>query len=366
MPPRAPILTALAAFLLTFAPAFAQPETTTQPEPAPIEPPVENPDSYEHILDLDRWITRDLTLYWDNDGTVPNLIDDTDRYYTNAIKIELSFDPNLPAPLADRLTPDTWSDTRFGIALALEQHIYTPNDLRRQNPPARDHPYAGYLALSLTLQRAEQHTHDSLELVLGIVGPAAAGETIQKWIHNTFPEEIFPLGWDNQLPNEPTINLNFTRTWRSDKADIAGLHLDLLPQLGADLGTVRIAARSRMTARLGYNLPDTFGPPSILTQSDHTTARIASLPDDKPFSLYLYTSLAVDLVARDIFIDGTAFASSRSAKREPLVATLSVGLVAQYKSLYLGWTQHIQSERFERQPDQHHFGSLVFGLAIPW
>lgn len=361
MSPSTPILLAL---LGAFLPALGL-SAQTDPTP-PQTTPIENPDSYEHILDLDRWTLRDLTLYWENDGTLPNIIDDTDRYYTNAVKIELSIDPNLPEPLQDRLTPDSWSDTRFGLGLAIEQRIYTPEDLQRQNPPAREHPYAGYLALSLTLQRAEQHTHDALELELGIVGPAAASETIQKWIHNTFPDEIFPLGWDTQLSNEPTINLNYTRTWRTDKADLGGLHLDLLPQLGADLGTVRIAARSRMTARFGYNLPDNFGPPSILTQNDHTIDRARALPEDKPFSLYLYTSLAIDYIARDIFIDGNAFASSRSAKREPLLATFSIGLAAQYKSFYLGWTQHIQTERFELQPNNQHYGSIVFGLSVPW
>ncbi|MFG0315469.1 MAG: lipid A-modifier LpxR family protein, partial [Phycisphaerales bacterium] len=87
---------------------------------------------------------RDATLYWDNDGTFVNLIDNTDRYYTNGLGIEVSFDPDLPSSLKDRLAPaGEWDDPRFGFGLALKQRIYTSEFITQTNPPADDHPYGG-------------------------------------------------------------------------------------------------------------------------------------------------------------------------------------------------------------------------------
>ena len=322
-------------------------------------------DSWTGLLDLSRYTFRELTLYWDNDGTIPGVIKDSDRYYTNANGIELSFDPNLTPALENRFaSADQWDDPRFGVGIAIKQRIYSPADINLSNPPARDHPYGGYLALGFTLQRADDDTHDSFTLDLGIVGPSSGSESAQKWIHNTFPDEIDPKGWDTQLSTEPTINFAFTRTWKSEKANIAGVELEMLPALGFDLGNVLISARSSMTLRIGKNLPTDFGPPNLLGQKDHTVRVSQSL--ESPWSLYIYTRLGVDAIARDMFLDGPIFTSSRSAKREPFVATFSFGFMARYKGIYIGWAQHIQTERFELQPDDQTWGSIILGCSFDW
>lgn len=333
----------------------------------------EDDDSILGILDFSKYTFRDLTLYWDNDGTLPNLIDDTDRYYTNANGIELSFDPHISPALASRLAISDEPDQRFGVGIAVKQRIYTPASILSTNPPARDHPYAGHLALALSFQRADDHTHDHFGLDLGVVGHASGAETTQKWIHNTFPDEDDPLGWETQLPTEPTINFAYTRTWKSKPVElwgVGGLEMEMLPSVGFDLGTVLIDARSSMTLRIGKNLPTDFGPASLLGHKDHTvrTSQSRTRPDatEPNWSLYAYTRLGVDAIARDMFLDGNAFAGSRSAQREPLVATFTFGLVAQYESFYLGWSQNIQTERFDLQPDSQSWGSIVFGCSFEW
>lgn len=320
-------------------------------------------DFWTGLLDVSRYTFRDITFYWDNDGTTPGVIKDSDRYYTNGMAIELSFNPNFSPAMANRFAPpDQWDNPRFGVGIAIKQRIYTPADISLTNPPARDHPYGGYLALGFTLQRADNNTHDNFTLDLGIVGPGSASESIQKWIHSTFPEEIDPKGWETQIPTEPTINFAFTRTWKSDKANIAGIELEMLPTLGFDLGNVLISARSSMTLRIGKNLPTDFGPPNMLTQKDHTVR--ASQSSDASWSIYAFSRLGVDVIARDMFLDGPIFTSSRSAKREPFVATFSFGFMARYKSVYIGWAQHIQTERFELQPDGQTWGSIILGCSF--
>lgn len=323
-------------------------------------------DSWTGIFDVSRFTFRDLTLYWDNDGTVPNFIDDTDRYYSNGTGIEFTFDPNLTPALASRfdISEGNPEDQRFGVGLTLKQLIYTPASILSINPPARDHPYGGHLSLALSFQRADKNTHDHFGFELGLTGHSSGAEGIQNWIHNTFPDEDDPVGWDTQLPGEPTFNFEFTRTWKSERADIGGLEMEMLPSLGFDLGTVSIAARSSMTLRIGKNLPSDFGPASLLGHKDHTV-RVSRSSESK-WSMYAYARLGVDAIAHDLFLDGTVFAGSRSAMREPIVATFSFGAVVQYHSLYLGWTQHSQTERFDLQPDSQTWGSIVFGCSFDW
>lgn len=371
------IMSLCTVFILASSAVLAQ--SSAQPSGQPADDAVaeeaqqhidQGSDSILEIFELSRYTFRDLTLYWENDGTLPNLIDDTDRYYTNGTGIEVSFDPNLTPALESRLAISRDPNQRFGVGIAIKQKIFTPADITLPNPPARDHPYVGHLELLFAFQRADDTKHDHFGLSLGLTGHSSGSEGIQQWIHNTFPDEFDPLGWGTQHPGEPTINFAYTRTWKSKAADIGGLEMEMLPSLGFDLGTVSIAARSAMTLRIGKNLPTDFGPASLLGHKDHTvrTSQSRMRPDgtEPNWSFYSYARIGVDAIARDLYLDGTAFVGSRSAQREPLVATFTLGIVAQYESFYLGWAQHFQTERFELQPDEQTWGSIVFGCSFEW
>ncbi len=363
----------LSSLLLASPPALAQSDNDSTDDTATINQKTINQaaaitdqgdNSLTGILKISNYTFNDLTIYWDNDGTVPDFIDDTDRYYTNANGLELSFNPNLSPALEKRLAISSSKDQRFGVGISLKQRIYTPSSILQTNPTARDHPYAGYFALGLSFQRADEKTHEHFGLDLGTTGPASGAEMIQEWIHSTFPNVDDPVGWDTQLSNEPTINFSYTKTWKSQPTTIQGLELELLPAIGLDAGTVLISTRSSMTLRIGKNLPKDFGPATLLGQKDHTV-RI-SQSSDSPWSLYAFTRLGVDAIARDMFLDGTIFNSSRSTQRVPLVATFTFGLVARHKGLYLGWSQNFQTKRFELQTDSQTWGSVVLGYSFDW
>ncbi len=308
---------------------------------------------------------RDFTLYWTNDGTFVNLIDNSDRFYTNGSGIELSFDPNLPSSLAEKLAPgDAWENPRFGFGLALKQRIYTSEYIQQTNPRPDDHPYGGYLYFAFSFQRADADKHDHFGLDLGVVGEWSGAEFVQEFIHNAYPDQIDPQGWDTQLANELAINFNYERTWKSKKAEVWGVEMEMLPALGFELGNVAIMGHAKMTMRAGHNLPDDFGPATLLGHKDHTVG--ASNWGEGNFSLYVHAGVGIDAVGRDIFLDGNTFASSRSTDSEPLVGRASVGLVMRYNCLYVGWAQNFVTERFETQPNGQTFGTLVLGMSFAY
>jgi len=333
----------------------------SQPEESPPEALLaEAPDSILGALtDTARYTLQSATFYWDNDGTYTNLIENTDRYYTSAQGIELGFKLDASDGLSDRLAPG-WQDARFGAGLSIEQHIYTATDITLTNPPLNDHPYGGWLSLNLAFQRSDATRHDHVELGLGVVGEWSGARWVQDLIHDNIPGEDDPAGWGTQLANELAVSFTYQRTWRTEKGNVGGLEFDLLPAARADLGNVFIRARGQATLRVGAHLPDNFGPASLLGFKDHTAGSFAD--PDHDWSIYAYATVGGDYVARNIFIDGNTFATSRSTDREDLVARATLGVVARYKNVEIGWSQTLQTSTFEAQPDGQSYGSL----AINW
>lgn len=353
---------------VTLLALLAAPVLAAQPD-APADPPHPNDPDLPAIAgddaslmaaftDLSSYRFRSVTFYWDNDGAYPNLINDTDRYYTSAQGIEVGFDFNPSAAAAARLAPG-WTDPVFGVGLTAEGRIYTSRDITETDPPADDHPYAGWLSFGFAFQRSDANRHDHFGIDMGVVGPSSLAKDIQIWIHDEFPDEIRPAGWDTQLRDEFALNLAYQRTWRTERADLRGLQFEMLPAVRIDAGNVFLRARGQATLRLGANLPDDFGPASLLGFKDHTAR-----PDPaKDWSLYGYLTVAADAVGRDIFLDGSTFSSSRSTEREILVARTTLGLVARYKWVQFGWAQTFESKRFEAQPNGQTWGSFVLGIA---
>ncbi len=95
---------------------------------------------------------------------------------------------------------------------------------------------------------------DTLQVDLGVIGPAAGGEFVQNNFHTLIG--VSPsYGWGNQLHNEPTVGLTFERRWRTGRAvliDNPKLEVDFIPRAALAVGNVAtygsVAAR-RASAR---------------------------------------------------------------------------------------------------------------------
>ncbi|MFI4896333.1 MAG: lipid A deacylase LpxR family protein, partial [Phycisphaerales bacterium JB059] len=221
-------------------------------------------------------------------------------------------------------------------------------------------PYAGYLAFGAFVQRASEDVHDHLELSVGVVGEWSGAEATQKFIHAAFPNQDEPLGWGTQLSNELAVNLRYQRSWRFRKAQIGSLQLDGIPRLGFDAGNVFVRANADITFRLGYNLPDDFGPGRLLDYADVT----GSWGGD--WGVYAYVRGGARAVARNIFLDGNTFAGSRSVDKRPVVASITAGFMGRYHHLEAGWSVTWLSEEFDTQGNGDSFGTLFARLSFPF
>src|SRR5690606_11388692 len=105
---------------------------------------------------------------------------------------------------------------------------------------------------------------------------------------------------------------NYRRRWRVDLLpEDLPVGLQFIPGGGFDVGNMNTSARVDLIGRLGWNLPDDFGPSRLLDLRD-ATARRGQHDELGDWSVYLYGRLAGRAVARDIFLDGNTFAESHS------------------------------------------------------
>lgn len=115
----------------------------------------------------------------------------------------------------------------------LGHNLYSPDDISKASLIPDERPYAGVGLVSDTGQRL-----DNLQLTIGIVGPSALGEEVQRNYHNLI-NTTDPRGWDNQLKDELTIMLTYERKWRRfHEFKAGGLGVDFTPHVGAALGNV--------------------------------------------------------------------------------------------------------------------------------
>ncbi|GJM17926.1 MAG: membrane protein [Phycisphaeraceae bacterium] len=312
----------------------------------------------------DGWRFTGFYVWHQNDGSIIEPLDDDDRHYSAATKIELTFDPDFDAETREFLAPaDKWPDAKLAFGVVLAQHIYTSSDIQDRDPPAGDRPYAGYLYAGAFLQRRSGNVHDHFELDVGVVGSWSLAEDAQRAIHG-LPGQYEPQGWGTQLANELAINLRVQRSWKSDVAQIGGdggLELDAIPRLGFDVGNVFIRANTDVTVRLGKHIPDDFGPGRLLDYRDAT----GSWSEEHGWGAYVYGRVGMRAVGRNIFLEGNTFANSRSTSPERLVGEVEIGVRARFDlfggDLVAGYGWTMNTHEYKGQGDRDTLGSVMLG-----
>lgn len=299
----------------------------------------------------------------------------TDRHYTNglrlAVDMPLSDDcVGLGKPaqgVASWLAPGSTIRTTERIGYSFGQSMFTPDDTDTSELVPDDRPYAGWLYVGMSYQAIHDQwdgsaIQDTLQLEIGVVGPWALGEEAQNSYHRLINVDEVE-GWDNQLHNEPGINLSLGRKWRSAQAETfpgTDLFVDVIPFVHATVGNVLTYAGSGATLRLGQGLSADFGPPRI---GPGTPGSEAFAPDGG-FAWYLFAGGELQLVARNIFLDGNSFRDSHRVDSEPAVGDFQAGLALLYDSWRVSYTHVVRTPEFEEQDEWDQFGALTLSLRF--
>jgi hypothetical protein len=230
---------------------------------------------------------HEFGIQTDNDGY---LAQGSDRYYTNGIffyyRKALKVD-NTGSNLQNKVLGFEMGQKMFNA-----QSGYVPN------AEYIDRPFAAYSYIGSTLNFLYKNESNlKLSAQLGIVGPAAGGEPVQKFIHNTFG--FYTLnGWQYQIKNNVELNLGA----EYNKLLARASWIDLSLASYANLGNGFTGAGVGPLLRLG-NFNQLFN--SISTQSTVSAA-------DQPgllhaHELFFYYKPQINAVVYDATIQGSLF-----------------------------------------------------------
>jgi hypothetical protein len=289
----------------------------------------------------------------------------TDRHYTQGLKLSLLAGDqqfaNTTGFLNHLLPAVGFQPARLNLGFVLlAQHIYTPGSIGQPDLILDDRPYAGWLYSGLIFQRAGLTTAgiptlENWELDLGIVGPESLANVAQTEVHRVRFSNNIPKGWNNQLPFEPGLELKYDRRWRLSLVNEESRWFDLIPHVGGSVGNIRIHANAGLLARLGWNLPDDFGP-ALMESTLSPTAPATKRP---PFGCFVFAGIEGRAIARDLFLDGSTFRSSLKVEKRPFVGDLQLGFgVVVFQHLEFTYTYVRRSEQFVRQENADEFASL--------
>jgi hypothetical protein len=296
------------------------------------------------LLECDRVNACELQVYIENDSVGGG----TDRYYTNGIKIGGGVNASRlierlfqqPAETVLRRFSETPGDVHVGLFVG--QHMYTPRRITVAAPQPFDRPWAAWLYVGGVAQSVSGNRLQTAEFDLGVIGPAALGKEVQTAWHELVGADR-PLGWHNQLKNEPGLMLTYLEKWRF--GDASGV--EIVPHFGASLGNVMTLARAGGIIRAGRNMsgfgPDTIEPGGAMLQ--RVRLKDTQAPDDRR-EWYVFAGADARAVAYNVFLDGNMFRSSPSVDRRDFVYDLKAGFSIRIPPARISLTQIWRSEEF--------------------
>lgn len=233
--------------------------------------------------------------------------------------------------------------------LAIGQLMQTPDDPKRRDLIPEDVPYAGALTLRANWYTYNDEEFHGFEVIVGVAGPLSLAGANQRKIHRLIGSTI-PKGWDNQLANEPLLNLIYMRKkkiWHEGRP--AGISFDTAINGNVGLGNLFTHASAALEMRFGYNMSGGFIyiPDPIGFSMNH----MAALKPARPGAGSFYGSLVLrgTAMAHTIFLDGNSFLESHRVDRDPLVGQIITGLHYEHRD----WGVHFYALASSAVVDTH-------------
>ena len=321
------------------------------------------------------------TFTWEND-----VLGGSDKHYTNGMKWSWTFNPCkmrydwLEASLKSivnffekQINPREDAKRRIIMGSSIGMNMYTPNNIEEEDRQEFDRPYAGWLYKGFQAQainsikvkggNSREYWRDkslySLEVLIGVVGPYAFQEEVQRLVHRHITNSDDPQGWEHQVDNKLGLNANYLyrRHYHGEKVD----WFRFTSHAGANLGNIANFVNVGGIIAIGNPVNDF--PVSTIQPSK----MLGVLPgkDEKYREWYVFLGADARYVFSNIFVEGSG-ASSHDIELENNVYDIFTGLSVASKKGDSKFTIKLieRSEEFTSNTPgtagKHKFGQVSF------
>ena len=297
------------------------------------------------------------TLSFENDSFFKD-----DGLYSNGLFLNWGYnhvnaldDQSLPAWIAYLVQKTHLSglqNKQYSVNYGFGQALQTAIDITVEDLVEEDAPYVGLLAWEVNLLAYDELISDEVGLIVGAVGPITGGESVQKFVHEIINANE-PLGWDNQIANEPVFRIQARRTWRVYETELWNGEFDLLTGLDGGLGNFRSDIATGVGIRFGQRLSENFSSATVFPIQKFNGI------NNSPYGWYLFLNASVSYVANDIFINGSTFHDSHSVDLIHPQATISAGVMANIYNFSILYTLLYSTDEYEGQAEHSRYGSVA-------
>lgn len=311
--------------------------------------PVENQE-FSSMIQLSH--DHSLKINFDND-----IFDNTDRYYTNGVRFDFISPFLKQSPLSSLMVP-YWRQGINYYGIWIGQNMYTPSVTKIGGVHYGDRPYSATLVLGTykISNDAGKKFRQTSEIDIGIIGPSAFGDFLQKTVHSSLPTNSEPLGWEYQIQNDLIFNYNLTY----EKGLISTRQLELNVNATGALGTLYTNLGGGFHFRAGLMNPY-FG------SYGYSNSKAKNKGYSK-FQVYAFMTSLGRLVGYDATLEGGLFNKSSVytlTRKEviPLTYQGSLGITISYEGFRIDFEQFILSPEFHGCA-WHKWGHIGLTIGI--
>lgn len=277
-----------------------------------------------------------------------------DRYYTQGIKLSLINPIVRYSPFSYALL-SLKQPTKKYYGLTFSSNCFTPKTIRYDTLNYLERPYAALLYVSHSLSSINQQKQIALhtQLDLGIIGPCAGCEQMQKGIHKAL-DNIQPLGWENQLQTDFIINYQAV----FEKGVFKKQNREVILMVPVRAGTLYTDAALGLTARMGYFSPYF----SNLGIDKYSVYR------KRNFQFYGIAKANAKFVAYNAALQGGLFYNENVYEINPsrinrVVVEAMAGFVLTYKSVKLEYSKYYITKEF-KESIEHGWGKCLISFGF--
>ena len=299
-----------------------------------------------------------LSFVFEND-----LFYKTDRDYTNGVELSYTSPTQATPEFIDKIArslPFFSTEGKVRASYAVGQSIFTPSDTRSVIPPPTQRPYAGFLYGSVGVTDDTGSRLDQLSLQIGLTGPSSLASDTQRFVHRVI-DDPEPMGWHSQLRGEPGVVLIYSRNVSViPRQSWGGLNFDFEPHYGFAVGNVYDYANAGAMARLGFNIPEDYGPLRIEP----------SLPGSGFFQstglvgAYVFAGADGRAIGHNLFLDGNTGRAGPSVQKNTLVGDFELGAALTFNFMQVTFTHVVRTKEYKTQPKPDQFGAINVSFKL--